>query len=422
MAVFPWVSRAYKVLENLDLVLRSHRCRGLDGVWVLGIRWDSNVIQKFGCQPKNRVDFLPPKMDGLKIRDGSKPMNKVGWFGWGVQTPYFLETPTSSNWILQLANCWFPHKGGVEWSLFFFLPEMGHKRHFVFLLYNIASNKVVASVPLPWWSHSAKKKRWKHISEIRTVGSIPVAALFTAAQSSPTVLPLNFSYLAENQDANLKHDQISCSDFGSEICLGKKKKNMSKQKTSIFSIHSSTELHVCKALLAAYLISHGHRDARLHRTRWWWRSEAQKIWWFSSPIWRISYRQLGWKIPQFLGGDNFPKKKLKPPSRNVAQFISLHPFPCFKWPECCESHKVASLTIKEPRRWYPWFWLHTTIALCCSLTWNITTSNSNRAPIHILGGSFHLVSLSIISHLGHLAGVLQPQLRDLRSPELLTTY
>jgi len=122
-------------------------------------------------------------------------------------------------------------------------------------------------------------------------------------------------------------------------------------------------------------------------TRW----EAGKSrWWFSPPIWNMIYRQLG-SLPPIFGWYFFQEKMLKT-SGNVAQFISLHPFPSFKWPECCESYKVASLAIKEPRRWYPWFWLHTTIALCCSLTWNITTSNSNRAPIHILGGSSQLVS------------------------------
>ena len=155
-------------------------------------------------------------------------------------------------------------------------------------------------------------------------------------------------------------------------------------------IHSSTELHICKALLATYLISHGRGDARLHRTQD--GRLGSLVGGFPHPFETCYIINLDHFL-QFLGVDFFKKNswKLKT-SGNVAQFISLHPFPCFKWPESCESYKVASLAIKEPRRWYPWFWLHTTIALCCSLTWNITTSNSNRAPIHILGGSSQLVN------------------------------
>ena len=118
---FPWVSRAYKVPDNLDLVLRSHRCRYL--------------------KPTHRAF---PKIRGKKPQNGCFIMENPYQNGMISGVPLFSETPNTSNQMVDV-----PAIAILVFAVNFFPSRDGHKRHFVLLLYgydNIASNNVVASV------------------------------------------------------------------------------------------------------------------------------------------------------------------------------------------------------------------------------------------------------------------------------------
>ena len=117
---------------------------------------------------------------------------------------------------------------------FFFLPEMVTRDTLSSCSTAMTTSRQTTSLPrsprcaMGFQSTVAIRS----LRDSRTVGSIPVAALFTAAQSSPTVLPLNFSYLIKGKISKVKHDQISnVQILQVDLFLGKKMM-MSKQKTS----------------------------------------------------------------------------------------------------------------------------------------------------------------------------------------------
>lgn len=117
---------------------------------------------------------------------------------------------------------------------FFFLPEMVTRDTLSSCSTAMTTSRQTTSLPRsPRCAMGVQSTvATRSLRDSRTVGSIPVAALFTAAQSSPTVLPLNFSYLKGKSACKVKHDQISnVQILQVHLFLGKKMM-MSKQKTS----------------------------------------------------------------------------------------------------------------------------------------------------------------------------------------------
>ena len=141
----------------------------------------------------------------------------------------------------------------------------------------------------------------------RTVGSIPVAALFTAAQSSPTVLPLNFSYLTENQHTKWNMIRFPMFKFCKWIFFLAKRWWCQNNRLpwKYTQLHQVAHLQSPSGHISHLPWTRGCKAAQDTRL------EAGKSrWWFSPPIWNVLYRQLG-SFPPILGGDFFKKNSWK---------------------------------------------------------------------------------------------------------------
>lgn len=151
--------------------------------------------------------------------------------GWFRGYHYFrLNTPLSSNQMVA-----FPTIAILVFAvIFFFLPEMVTRDTLSSCSTAMTTSRQTTSLPRsPRCAMGVQSTvATRSLRDSRTVGSIPVAALFTAAQSSPTVLPLNFSYLKGKSACKVKHDQISNVQI-LQVHLFLGKKMMSKQKTSL---------------------------------------------------------------------------------------------------------------------------------------------------------------------------------------------
>ena len=150
----------------------------------------------------------------------------------GGTNPLFLETPTSSNWILQLANCWFHEGGGGgEWSHFFCPSRDGSQETLCLLAlqHRIKQSRCLSAVAMVE-SLSKKETVQPHLrDQDGRVNPCSCAFHRSPKLTHSTTFELLVPY--RKSGWKVKHDQISCSDFGSEFVLGKK--NMSKQKTSM---------------------------------------------------------------------------------------------------------------------------------------------------------------------------------------------